>query len=187
MLITQVNRTMVRRRGASVHVEKFIRVCEGAAERLRLRRGSFAQILLQGALQLPVLAQGVRSPSLRRVEAYQGAAGLLAHRVGETFEAIVTGLNRNGTFVRLVHPPVEGRMVQGEKGMDVGDRGWHATNTIDLNLVLRGRLGLALPDGITTVLEPGETVLQRGTNHQWRPVGDEPTMWFAVMFAVAAS
>jgi quercetin dioxygenase-like cupin family protein len=72
-------------------------------------------------------------------------------------------------------------------GMDVGDRGWHATNTIDLNLVLRGRLGLALPDGITTVLEPGETVLQRGTNHQWRPVGDEPTMWFAVMFAVAAS
>ena len=70
-------------------------------------------------------------------------------------------------------------------GMDVGDRGWHATETIDLNLVLRGRLGLALPDGITTVLEPGETVLQRGTNHQWRPVGDEATSWFAVMFAVA--
>jgi quercetin dioxygenase-like cupin family protein len=72
-------------------------------------------------------------------------------------------------------------------GMDVGDRGWHATNTIDLNLVLRGRLQLALPEGITTVLEPGETVLQRGTNHQWSPVGDEPAMWFAVMFAVTAS
>jgi quercetin dioxygenase-like cupin family protein len=71
-------------------------------------------------------------------------------------------------------------------GMDVGDRGWHATNTIDLNLVLRGRLELALPDGITTILEPGETVLQRGTNHRWRPIGDEPTMWFAVMFAIAA-
>ena len=72
-------------------------------------------------------------------------------------------------------------------GMDVGDRGWHATNTIDLNLVLRGRLELALPEGISTVLEPGETVLQRGTNHRWRPIGDEPTMWFAVMFAAAAS
>jgi len=71
-------------------------------------------------------------------------------------------------------------------GMDVGDRGWHATNTIDLNLVLRGQLELALPDGITTVLEPGETVLQRGTNHRWRPVGEEPTMWFAVMFAIPA-
>ena len=71
-------------------------------------------------------------------------------------------------------------------GMDVGDRGWHATETIDLNLVLRGRLQLALPDGITTVLDAGETVLQRGTNHQWSPVGDEATMWFAVMFAVTA-
>jgi len=71
-------------------------------------------------------------------------------------------------------------------GMDVGDRGWHATNTIDLNVVLRGQLELALPDGITTVLGPGETVLQRGTNHRWRPVGDEPAMWFAVMFAIPA-
>jgi quercetin dioxygenase-like cupin family protein len=72
-------------------------------------------------------------------------------------------------------------------GMDVGDRGWHATNTIDLNVVLRGRLELALPDGITTVLDAGETVLQRGTNHRWRPVGEEPAMWFAVMFAVTPS
>ncbi|HUP73248.1 MAG TPA: cupin domain-containing protein [Acidimicrobiales bacterium] len=72
-------------------------------------------------------------------------------------------------------------------GMDMGDRGWHATHTIDLNLVLRGRLELALPDGITTELDVGETVVQRGTNHRWRPVGDEPTTWFAVMFAVGAS
>jgi quercetin dioxygenase-like cupin family protein len=69
-------------------------------------------------------------------------------------------------------------------GMDPGDRGWHATDTIDLNLVLRGQLELALPDGLTTVLAPGETVLQRGTNHRWRPVGDEPAMWFAIMLAV---
>jgi hypothetical protein len=69
-------------------------------------------------------------------------------------------------------------------GMDVGDRGWHATDTIDLNLVLRGQLELALPDGVATVLAAGETVLQRGTNHRWRPVGDEPAMWFAIMFGV---
>jgi quercetin dioxygenase-like cupin family protein len=72
-------------------------------------------------------------------------------------------------------------------GMDVGDRGWHATDTIDLNLVLTGRLELALPDGITTELSPGETVLQRGTNHRWRPVGDEATSWFAIMLAVDTS
>jgi quercetin dioxygenase-like cupin family protein len=68
--------------------------------------------------------------------------------------------------------------------MDVGDRGWHATDTIDLNLVLEGQLELALPDGITTVLSPGETVLQRGTNHRWRPIGDEAASWFAIMLAV---
>ena len=71
-------------------------------------------------------------------------------------------------------------------GLEVGDRGWHATKTIDLNLVLRGRLELELPDGIAALLDPGDTVLQRGTNHRWRPVGDESTMWFAVMFAVVA-
>jgi len=50
------------------------------------------------------------------------AATLMAHRIGETFEGIVTGVNRNGTFARLMNPPVEGRVVRGEQGMDVGDR-----------------------------------------------------------------
>jgi VacB/RNase II family 3'-5' exoribonuclease len=50
------------------------------------------------------------------------AATLMAHRVGETFDAIVTGVNRGGTFARLIHPPVEGRVMRGEDGMDVGDR-----------------------------------------------------------------
>jgi exoribonuclease-2 len=50
------------------------------------------------------------------------AALLLAPRVGDTFDAIVTGANRKGTFVRLIHPPAEGRVVRGEEGMDVGER-----------------------------------------------------------------
>lgn len=50
------------------------------------------------------------------------AAALLQHRVGETFDAIVTGVNQSGTFARLAHPPAEGRVVRGEHGMDVGDR-----------------------------------------------------------------
>ena len=50
------------------------------------------------------------------------AATLLQHRVGETFDAIITGVNQRGTFARLLHPPVEGRVVRGEQGMDVGDR-----------------------------------------------------------------
>jgi exoribonuclease-2 len=35
---------------------------------------------------------------------------------------LVTGVNANGTFVRLLAPPAEGRVVRGEAGMDVGDR-----------------------------------------------------------------
>jgi len=50
------------------------------------------------------------------------AATLLEHRVGETFDAIVTGVNQSGTFARLTYPPAEGRVVRGEHGLDVGDR-----------------------------------------------------------------
>jgi exoribonuclease-2 len=50
------------------------------------------------------------------------AATLLERRVGETFDAIVTGVNQGGTFARLAHPPAEGRIVRGEHGLDVGDR-----------------------------------------------------------------
>ena len=50
------------------------------------------------------------------------AATLLEHRIGETFDAIVTGVNQSGTFARLTHPPAEGRVIRGEHGLDVGDR-----------------------------------------------------------------
>jgi exoribonuclease-2 len=46
----------------------------------------------------------------------------MADHVGESFDAIVTGVNPKGTFVRLVHPPVEGRVVKGEHGLDVGEK-----------------------------------------------------------------
>ena len=50
------------------------------------------------------------------------AATLLEQRVGERFDGIVTGVNQSGTFARLIHPPAEGRVMRGERGMDVGDR-----------------------------------------------------------------
>lgn len=49
------------------------------------------------------------------------AAVALAHRIGETFDAIVTGASQKGTWVRIKHPTVEGKVVRGDKGMDVGD------------------------------------------------------------------
>ena len=50
------------------------------------------------------------------------AAMLLQGRLGETFDALVTGASAKGTWVRLLHPPVEGRVVHGFDGLDVGDR-----------------------------------------------------------------
>jgi exoribonuclease R len=50
------------------------------------------------------------------------AAMLLESRIGERFDAIVTGASDKGTWVRLLHPPIEGRLVGGFEGMDVGHR-----------------------------------------------------------------
>jgi VacB/RNase II family 3'-5' exoribonuclease len=50
------------------------------------------------------------------------AAMLLEHRIGEQFDAIVTGAADKGTWARLFHPPIEGRVSQGFEGLDVGDR-----------------------------------------------------------------
>jgi exoribonuclease-2 len=48
------------------------------------------------------------------------AAMLLESRIGEQFDAIVTGASNKGTWVRLLHTPIEGRLESGFQGMDVG-------------------------------------------------------------------
>jgi exoribonuclease-2 len=50
------------------------------------------------------------------------AAVALSHRIGERFHAIVTGAGPSGTFVRTLTPHVEGMLVHGQQGADVGDR-----------------------------------------------------------------
>jgi exoribonuclease-2 len=50
------------------------------------------------------------------------AAILLVSRIGQRFDAMVTGAAPKGTWVRLLHPPVEGKLVQGFEGIEVGER-----------------------------------------------------------------
>lgn len=57
----------------------------------------------------------------RQVEK-SAAALLLESRIGEQFEAIVTGASEKGTWVRLLSLPIEGMLVQGNTGIDVGDQ-----------------------------------------------------------------
>lgn len=77
--------------------------------------------------ELGAIAQNctLKEDAARKVEremTKRMAAVAMAHRVGESFDAIVTGVSPKGTFVRLVTPRVEGLLAQGQQGVDVGDR-----------------------------------------------------------------
>jgi VacB/RNase II family 3'-5' exoribonuclease len=50
------------------------------------------------------------------------AAAAMSQRIGETFDAIVTGATPRGTFVRVMQPRIEGLLAQGQQGLDVGDK-----------------------------------------------------------------
>jgi VacB/RNase II family 3'-5' exoribonuclease len=50
------------------------------------------------------------------------AAVAMQKRIGEVFDAIVTGVNEHGTFVRVLQPHLEGLLAQGQQGLDVGDK-----------------------------------------------------------------
>ena len=57
----------------------------------------------------------------RQVEK-SAAALLLQSKIKDQFEAVVTGASAKGTWVRLLHPPIEGRLVESYDGIDVGKR-----------------------------------------------------------------
>jgi exoribonuclease-2 len=64
-----------------------------------------------------------REKGSKKVERFMrkaAAAVLLEGRIGDVFEALVTGASEKGTYVRLINPPAEGRVVRGEQGMWVG-------------------------------------------------------------------
>jgi exoribonuclease-2 len=66
-----------------------------------------------------------REDAARRVEREMQkriAAVVLHPHIGQSYPAIVTGVNQYGTFVRTLNPHVEGMVVQGGKGLDVGDK-----------------------------------------------------------------
>ncbi len=59
---------------------------------------------------------------VERTTLKMAAALSLRNQIGQSFAGIVTGASEKGTYVRLVKPPVEGRVMQGSAGMDVGDQ-----------------------------------------------------------------
>ncbi|MGO9612751.1 MAG: RNB domain-containing ribonuclease [Dissulfurispiraceae bacterium] len=59
---------------------------------------------------------------VERLVEKSAAAIFLESRIGQEFDAIVTGAASKGTWVRLFHPPIEGKLIRGFEGLDVGHR-----------------------------------------------------------------
>ena len=59
---------------------------------------------------------------VERLVAKSAAAMLLSTRIGDQFDAISTEAADKGTWVRIFNPPVEGRLLSGFQGVDVGNR-----------------------------------------------------------------
>jgi mannose-6-phosphate isomerase-like protein (cupin superfamily) len=65
--------------------------------------------------------------------------------------------------------------------MEPENPGMHTTVTIDVELVVSGRVVLELDDGAKVELAPGDTVVQNGTRHAWRNPYDEPATLLVVL------
>jgi mannose-6-phosphate isomerase-like protein (cupin superfamily) len=58
--------------------------------------------------------------------------------------------------------------------MEPDEPGMHTSDTVDLEIVLSGRITLELDDGVTKTMGPGDAIIQNGTRHRWHNQGDEP-------------
>jgi exoribonuclease R len=75
------------------------------------------QAIAQRCTEMEDAARKVERDMQKRI-----AAVVLRPRIGQSFPAIVTGANEHGIFVRALQPHVEGMVVHGGKGLDVGDK-----------------------------------------------------------------
>jgi exoribonuclease-2 len=101
----------------------------------------FADVVTQRLLKAMIAGQGnqysddeltaiaanctEREDAARKVEREMSkrlSAVAMQNRIGEAFDAIVTGVTDHGTFVRVLQPHIEGLLIQGQHGLDVGDK-----------------------------------------------------------------
>jgi exoribonuclease-2 len=95
-----------------------------------------------------------RGEAARKVERTMrkiAGASMLAERIGDSFAAVITASSPKGVYARVISPPVEGRVVRGGAGLDVGD-------TVRLTLLAadasKGYIDFAHePDGASRKLE----------------------------------
>jgi mannose-6-phosphate isomerase-like protein (cupin superfamily) len=103
---------------------------------------------------------------------------------GGPLRSVAQGGDLDGDWTLV--PPAGGaafRLVELSPDMPLIDELWHTTATIDVDVIVSGRVRLDLPGDQSTELGPGDVVVQRGTNHRWVALGDEPLRMATVMVA----
>jgi VacB/RNase II family 3'-5' exoribonuclease len=75
-----------------------------------------------GAIALNCTSKEDAARKVEREMSKRIAAVAMSNRIGEVFDAIVTGVTPHGTFVRVLKPAIEGLLAQGQQGADVGDK-----------------------------------------------------------------
>jgi exoribonuclease R len=106
--------TAPNRRFADIVTQRLLMAC------LAGREGPYSDSEMEGIARNCT----VKEDAARKVERdmrKRVAAIVMGSRIGEIFDAIVTGVTDHGTFVRVLTPPVEGLLEQGH-GVDVGDK-----------------------------------------------------------------
>jgi mannose-6-phosphate isomerase-like protein (cupin superfamily) len=170
--------------GADVAVSTAIRSSSGPARRVRrVVAGSDATgrpgIVQDGDPAVMFVMGDESDPDVALVDVWElGGLVRSAEQGGDTsdpweLEPRVSGMK----ILNLELKPVDGPPNEG---------GWHATATIDVDIVIDGTVEMYLPDLPPVTLQPGDVLLQRGTDHLWRVIGDRSLRMVTVMVGVQA-
>jgi len=152
--------------GGRFNIERIRRVVTGvdADGRSTVNRDGFSPNLREAA-------PGVRYTELWTTPSAPAVAGERMVDAGDVALTLVP--EPRGTLIRVceMYPP--------EPGSE--SFAMHATPTVDYIVVLSGHLSCTTADGSQVTLGPGETLIQRGTDHAWSAVGEEPCVFLAVI------
>jgi predicted RNA-binding protein with RPS1 domain len=98
--------------------------------------------------------QGMDPAKEQRLARKRAAAFTLRDRVGETFRAAVSGTSRKATWLMIEPGGIEGRLVRGRRGLNVGDKTGVVLLEVD---PVRGFIDFAREDTVLPVSAPSAT------------------------------
>lgn len=126
-------------------------------------------------------------PDVRGGSARRAVAGFFPPRGGHRFFLLTIHPHRPERAAPAVEELAEfNRLFPGLLAAHEADgSGMHTSDTVDLGVVLSGRVVLELDDGASRVLETGDAFVQNGTRHRWQNPGPVPATLVVVMLGAS--